>query len=385
VRPAEPFALYVHVPYCRHVCPYCDFNVQAAATPPERGYVEALAAELAAYGGDAHWADRPLGSVYFGGGTPSLFTPGAIADVLAAAGAHFELGADAELTLEANPDTIVPERVAGYRAAGINRLSLGAQSFDDRHLRTLGRDHAAAATPAAVGAARAAGIDNVSLDLIFGVPGETLADWERDLRAAVGLGPPHVSAYALTYEEGTPFHRWRAGGRLRPVEEDLEAAMGEAAEAILEAAGLARYEISSFARPGRESRHNLAYWEGVEYLGVGAGAHSFRRDPVPGRRWVNERVPQRYMAAARASGRAVDSEELLSEAQARGEFCVCGLRTLAGIDVTTFAARFGVTLAEAFPHVDRLVADGLAEHVAGRLRLTARGLRFADTVSTTFL
>jgi len=161
--------------------------------------------------------------------------------------------------------------------------------------------------------------------------------------------------------------------------------MGEAAEAILEAAGLARYEISSFARPGRESRHNLAYWEGVEYLGVGAGAHSFRRDPVPGRRWVNERVPQRYMAAARASGRAVDSEELLSEAQARGEFCVCGLRTLAGIDVTTFAARFGVTLAEAFPHVDRLVADGLAEHVAGRLRLTARGLRFADTVSTTFL
>jgi len=224
----------------------------------------------------------------------------------------------------------------------------------------------------------------VSLDLIFGVPGETLADWERDLRAAVALEPPHVSAYALTYEEGTPFHRWRAGGRLRPVEEDLEAAMGDAAEAILAAAGLARYEISSFARPGRESRHNLAYWEGVEYLGVGAGAHSFRRDPAPGRRWMNERVPDRYAAAARAGGSAVASEELLTEAQARGEFCVCGLRTLAGVDVTAFAARFGVPLGEAFPHVERLVVDGLAERVGGRLRLTARGLRFADTIAATF-
>src|SRR5439155_1715088 len=176
-------------------------------------------------------------------------------------------------------------RWACYRAAGVNRLSLGAQSFHAGHLRTLGRDHGAADVRAAAAAARATGFANLSLDLIFAVPGETLAEWEGDLEAALALGPEHVSAYTLTYEPGTPFHAWRASGRLRAVDEDGEAAMAEAALERLAAAGYARYEVSSFARPGFASRHNTSYWDGSDYLGLGPGAHSFSAEPAPGRRW----------------------------------------------------------------------------------------------------
>lgn len=380
----EPFALYVHVPWCRHVCPYCDFNVRASAAPPEDPYVDALLAELAGWAGDAEWTGRPLRSVYLGGGTPSLFAPAAVARLLDGVRRGFPLERAAEVTLEANPGTVSRVRLAEFRAAGVDRLSLGAQSFDDRHLRTLGRDHAAADVPRAVDDARAAGFENLSLDLIFAVPGETVADWECDLRAAVALAPSHVSAYALTYEEGTPFHRGRATGRLRPVSEDVEAAMMDATDAILPAAGLARYEISSWARPGRESRHNTAYWTGVDYLGLGAGAHSFRRHPSPGIRWANERDPDRYARAARG-GRAVATEERLTDAQARAEFCFTGLRTVAGIDSEAFRARFGVDLDDAYPHVKKLVDDGVLERSSTRLRLTALGLRHADAVAATFL
>src|SRR5712691_9848691 len=211
---ATPFALYAHLPWCRHVCPYCDFNVYAAAAPPEETYVGALVAELRAWAVDEPWAERRVGTVYLGGGTPSLFSPAAIATFLAAVEGTCGLVPDAEVTLEANPGTVSRERLAGYRDAGVNRLSLGARSFHPAHLRTLGRDHGPDDIGAAVEAARAAGIDNVSLDLIFAVPGETLADWEADLAAAIALAPTHVSAYSLTYEEGTPFHTWRARGRL---------------------------------------------------------------------------------------------------------------------------------------------------------------------------
>ena len=222
---SDPFGLYVHVPWCRHVCPYCDFNVYTSSAIPERKYVDALAVELGTYARDPTWTGRPLRSVYVGGGTPSLFAPATIGELLAAAGRAFALASDAEVTLEANPGTVSAERLAAYRAIGVNRLSLGAQSFESRTLAALGRDHAAADTARAIGAARTAGFDNVSLDLVYAVPGTGLAAWEHDLRAAIDLAPEHVSAYALTYEEGTPFHRWRASGRLRPVAHDDESAM----------------------------------------------------------------------------------------------------------------------------------------------------------------
>jgi oxygen-independent coproporphyrinogen III oxidase len=378
----EPFALYVHVPWCRHICPYCDFNVHAAATPPEDEYVAALVAEMEAH---APWHGRGAKSVYVGGGTPSLFSPAALARMLGAVARVFGIVDGAEITLEANPGTVDCDTLAGYRATGVNRLSLGAQSFDARHLRTLGRDHGPDDTRAAVEAARDAGFANVSLDLIFAVPGETADDWERDLAAAIALGPEHVSAYALTYEERTPFHAWRASGRLRPVDHDTEATMAEAAAMILPAAGYSRYEISSFARPGFAARHNQSYWDGSDYLGVGAGAHSFGRRPAPGRRWMNERLPARYLAAVATRGTAVATEEHLTETQARAEFCFSGLRRTIGVDADAFRVRFGVDLATAFPHVAGLVADGLVETAGGRVRLTERGRRFADTVAATFV
>jgi len=380
-----PFALYVHIPWCRHVCPYCDFNVYAASEPLEAPYVEALATELAARAARVPWRGRTLRSVYLGGGTPSLLSADAVATVLAAAARAFDLAAGAEVTLEANPGGLTAERLGGYRAAGVTRLSIGAQSFTPSHLRTLGRDHAVEDIGAAVAAAHEAGFDNVSLDLIFGVPGGTVADWEADLAAALALKPPHVSAYSLTYEESTPFFAWRAKGRLAPVAEDDEAAMAEVAIDALEAAGLERYENSSFARPGYESRHNLAYWDGSDYLGIGAGAHSFASTPAPGQRLVNERLPARYVAAVGAAGTAVASEEWLTEAQARAEFCFTGLRQVAGVDTAVFRQRFGCDVEAAFPHIARLVADDLVQRDGRRLRLTARGLRFADTVAAKFL
>jgi oxygen-independent coproporphyrinogen-3 oxidase len=380
-----PFALYVHVPWCRHVCPYCDFNVYASSEPPEAPYVEALATELATRARAAPWRGRALRSVYLGGGTPSLLAVESVARVIDAAARAFGLVPGAEVSIEANPGGLGIERLAGYRAAGVTRLSIGAQSFHPTHLRTLGRDHTVEDIAAAVGAAREAGFDNLSLDLIFGVPGGTVAEWEADLAAALALRPPHVSAYSLTYEEATPFFAWRAKGRIAPVGEDDEAAMAEATGDALEAAGLARYEISSWARPGYESRHNLAYWDGSDYLGIGAGAHSFAATPAPGQRFANERLPARYVAAVAATGTAVANEEWLTETQARAEFCFTGLRQVAGVDTAAFRERFGCDVEAAFPHVARLVADDLVERAGGRLRLTARGLRFADTVAARFL
>jgi oxygen-independent coproporphyrinogen-3 oxidase len=381
----EPFSLYVHIPYCRHVCPYCDFNVYAASRPPEREYVAGLVAELEAHATCTLWAGRAVKTVYLGGGTPSLFAADALGALLDAVAGRFGLVTAAEVTLEANPGTVSRTSLAGYRAAGVNRLSLGAQSFHPAHLRRLGRDHEPEDTRAAVAAARAAGLHNLSLDLIFGVPGETPAEWEQDLLAALALAPDHVSAYSLTYEDNTPFHAWRASGRLTPIGEDDEATMAEAAVAVLEAAGFARYEISSFARPGFESLHNQSYWDGSDYLGVGAGAHSFSREPAPGRRTMNERRPGRYLAAVRETGTAVAHEVHLTEAQARAEFCFTGLRRTAGIDAAAFRRRFRTELAAAFPQVETLVAEGLLETTADRIRLTPRGLRYADTVSATFV
>ena len=381
----EAFALYVHVPWCRHVCPYCDFNVHAHPRPPEADYAAALARELAAWVDAPAFAGRRIASVYVGGGTPSLFSAPAIARVLAAADATFGIAPDAEVTLEANPGTVTRATLDGYRSAGVNRLSLGAQSFTPRLLHALGRDHDPGDVEAATAAARGAGFANVSLDLIFAVPGSTLAEWRRDLECAIALEPAHVSAYALTFEAGTPYHAWRASGRLHAVDEDLEAAMAEHTAERLPAAGLARYEISSWARPGRASSHNQRYWDGSSYLGIGAGAHSFAADPPATERWSNVRNPQAYMDGVTTGGTAVAERHPLDDERARADFAFTGLRRLAGIDTRRFAARFGRPFAEAFPHVVGLVRDGLLEWAGDALRLTARGLRFADTVAATFV
>lgn len=373
-----PYALYVHVPWCRHVCPYCDFNVYASAAVPEADDVRAYRTELATWAARPEWRGRLIDTVYLGGGTPSLLSPHAVAALLDAvrdAGLHD----GAEVTLEANPGTLDRARLDGYRAAGVTRLSLGAQSFQPALLRTLGRDHTPDDTRAAVAHARGAGFANLSLDLIFAVPGQSLAAWQDDVAQALALAPEHVSAYALTWEEATPFHAWRARGRLVAVEDDLESALADVAADRLAAAGFERYEISSWARPGCASRHNTRYWDGSDYLALGPGAHAFHTGP-PARRWWNVRLPHRWREAVAQHGTAVEGEERLSDAQARSDFVITGLRRLAGVDVAEFERRFATGLGAAFPQLAHLEHDALVERAEGRLRLTPRGLRYADTV-----
>ncbi|HXJ36792.1 MAG TPA: radical SAM family heme chaperone HemW [Candidatus Eisenbacteria bacterium] len=382
---SEGFALYVHVPWCRHVCPYCDFNVYAHAAPPEADYTAMLVRELATWTERAPWRGRRATSIFFGGGTPSLFTPQAIARVVDAAARCCGIEERAEITLEANPGGLDAERLRGFRRAGVTRLSLGVQSFQERLLRALGRDHTPDDARAAVRNARAAGFADLSLDLIFAVPGGDEAEWAHDLDEAIALAPDHVSAYALTFESATPYHAWRASGRIRAVDEDVEATMAELAAARLPAAGYERYEISSWARPDHASRHNQRYWDGSWYLGIGAGAHAFDATPDAARRWSNVRHPRAYADAVAARGTAVAEEHPLTVDEARADFVFTGLRRIAGVAATAFAARFGVGLAKAFPHVTGLVRDDLLEWAGDRLRLSARGLRFADTVAATFV
>ena len=381
----EAFALYVHVPWCRRVCPYCDFNVYADRRPPEADYSAALVRELEAWATVPPWAGGRVASVYVGGGTPSLFSADAIGRVLAAATGLFGLEPDAEVTLEANPGTVTATTLRAYRDAGVNRLSLGAQSFAPRLLERLGRDHTPDEAEAAVATAREVGLENVSLDLIFAVPGSTFADWTHDLERAISLQPDHVSAYALTFEEGTPYHSWRRSGRLAAVDEDDEATMAEHTATRLAIAGYERYEISSWARPGHASSHNQRYWDGSHYLGIGAGAHSFDAGPAGAKRWSNLRHPSAYMKAVAAGESPVAETRPLELEEARSDFVFTGLRRLVGVDDTRFAERFGLGLGDAFPQVPQLVRDGLLEWRGRNLRLSPHGLRFADTVAASFV
>jgi oxygen-independent coproporphyrinogen-3 oxidase len=365
----RPFSLYVHIPYCQAKCPYCDFNSYAAATWPEDAYARALIAELRQWSAEPPFAGAAVGTIFFGGGTPSLFQPATIGSLLDAIAAACPLAPDLEITLEANPGTVERERLAGFRAAGVKRLSFGIQSFQPALLTTLGRVHDADDARAAIRAARAAGFDDVNLDLIFAVPGGTRAAWEADVAEAVRWSPEHVSAYNLTYEAGTPFHTLRARGALQPLDDEDELWMYQHARATLAAAGYEQYEISNFAQPGRQARHNQSYWRGVDYLGIGAGAHSYASTPDWGRRWSNERLPERYIAAV-ARGDATASRETLSFANAAAEFMFLGLREREGIDPRVFAARFGKPLEEVHPEVVGFRADDLLVERDGRLTLS---------------
>jgi len=380
------FSLYVHIPYCDSKCPYCDFNSYAVKRWPEREYCDALMAEMRAYAALPSWRDRPIHSIFFGGGTPSLFDPDTIATLLeCAAGLWPRQAAHLERTLEANPGTVSVSKLRDFRTAGVNRMSFGVQSFQPHLLERLGRIHDAAAAIDAVRAAREAGFDEVNLDLMFAVPGQTVQEWDADLATAVALRPTHISAYNLTYEDDTAFTAWRRSGALVPVPEEAEVAMFARVRTLLPAHGYAQYEISNYAAAGHECAHNLNYWRAGDYLGIGAGAHSYLRDGEHGRRWGNEKIPGRYLERMRKDRQARASEETLSPEQARGEFVFLGLRCRDGIEGATFERRFGLDLVRAFPHLEVFMRDGRLEHVDGRWRLTERGLLFADSIFATFV
>lgn len=357
-------SLYLHAPFCVRRCRYCDFAVTVDRAPLAGPWIEALGRErvLLEREPDPWWPEAPLETVFVGGGTPSLLGPDAMAGVARVLGGELLSDPALEWTVEANPESLTEELAAAWRRAGVNRLSIGVQSFSGSVLRWMGRLHGADGARRAVAAARAAGFGNWSVDLIFGLPDRLERDWRADLDAVLELGAPHVSLYGLTAEDGTPLGREVAEGREaladpeRYRDEYLEAA------AVLVAAGYEHYEVSNFALPGRESRHNAAYWSGVPYLGMGNSAHSFR-DPV--RRW-NVRDWARYRDLLAEGILPVEDGERVEGETRRLEQRWLGLRTRAGLPIDGLPAG-------ALPLVERWVREGLARREGGRLVLTEEG------------
>lgn len=387
--PSETLSLYVHIPFCRARCTYCAFNTYVGLEDLMPAYVTAVAGEMrqlaAAMDGPA-----PAHTLYFGGGTPSLLEPTQVAAIVAAARAQFALTPDAEVTLEANPGTVDVERLAAYRGVGVNRLSLGVQSVHPAELRLFGRRHTAAEAEAALQAARRAGFDDVSVDLIYGAPRQTLPGWEATLRAVAGWGPEHVSLYSLTAEPGTPLQAAIGRGRLPAPDDELAADMYDAARRALAAAGYHQYEISNWARPGRESRHNRQYWLNAPYLGLGAGAHS----SIDGLRAWNVSGVADYVARVSAGARvgpppspAAEGWEAIDEGLAMRETVILGLRLVGeGVSAADFAARYGRELGEVFgATIDPLVDARLLEWVGNRLRLTERAYLISNQVFVRFM
>jgi oxygen-independent coproporphyrinogen-3 oxidase len=385
---SPPFSLYLHIPYCVSKCPYCDFNSHVVADIPETNYIDALLRELEYYGGRDDWRGRSVQSIFFGGGTPSTFKPENIGRLLAWTAATFPIDADCEITLEANPGTVDASKFSGYRQGGVNRISVGVQSFQPELLKFLGRVHSADDAKKALNIVERAGFDNFSFDLIYAIPGQRLEDLEADLDTGLEFQPPHLSAYNLTFEEGTPFHYEYRAGRMKNLGEDDEIAMAELIETKLSAAGLSRYEISNYSRHGWHSRHNVNYWRSGDYLGLGAGAHSYRRldsDDVFGQRWSNEKNPGRYMEQIKQSRQAVAELEDIDPAKAAGEQMFLGLRMTDGVAIETFSARFGKLPPELYPRINTWIDGGFLEQKQGYLRLTPKGLLIANSIFVEFM
>ncbi|MGA0034313.1 MAG: radical SAM family heme chaperone HemW [Burkholderiales bacterium] len=372
-----PLSLYIHVPWCVRKCPYCDFNShEVRGALPAGDYVAALLRdrEMAL---PQVWG-RPVLSVFIGGGTPSLLPVRALDVLLSGVRALLPLAADAEVTLEANPGTVEAEKFAGFRAAGVNRLSLGIQSFNDRHLRALGRIHDAAEARRAAELALAT-FDNVNLDLMYGLPGQTPAEAEADVTAALAYAPQHLSAYHLTLEPNTYFHRYPP----QLPDDDAAAVMQEAVEAQLGAAAYEHYETSAFARAGRRSRHNLNYWMFGDYAAIGAGAHSkisFKNNIL---RESRPRQPKAYLAQAGLAGSA--AQTAVSVADLPGEFMMNALRLNGGFELALYTARTGLPLTTLLEALDRAETRGLITRDHQRVEPTPQGRRFLNDLLQLFL
>lgn len=373
-----PLSLYVHVPWCVRKCPYCDFNSHPLRDElPEAAYLDALTRDLEAALSDI-WG-RPVETVFIGGGTPSLLTPEAIDRLLTTVRTLLPLRPGAEITLEANPGTFEQARFRGYREAGINRLSLGIQSFDDRFLKALGRIHDAAEAHAAVSGALAI-FERVNLDLMYALPGQTEADLVRDLAAALAEGPEHLSCYHLTLEPNTAFS---AAPPALP-DDDLASAMQDRVEATLAEAGYQHYETSAYARPGAACQHNLNYWLFGDYLGIGAGAHSKLSFPDRVVRQARPRHPRDYLAWT-AGGATPGEVRVLDQADLRFEFMMNVLRLQAGFEAGLFSERTGLSLPVIADALSEAESKGLLVQDYPHIRPTARGRAFLNDLLQIFL
>jgi oxygen-independent coproporphyrinogen-3 oxidase len=376
----QTVSLYLHIPFCHTRCHYCDFNTYAGILPLREPYVRALITEVELAGQLAQLTDgtpHRSRTIFFGGGTPSLLTVKQITRLLAACRKAFAVDEQAEITLEANPGTLSFEQLKGLSAAGINRLSLGSQTFDADLLHTLGRIHTPGEIVQALSNARAAGFTSINLDLMFGLPGQTMQHWKTTLDRALDLHPEHFSLYSLIIEEGTLFYTWTNEGRIIPGDEDLCADMYEYADERLQTEGYENYEISNWALPGHQSRHNLTYWQNLPYLGMGAGAHSF----YGGRRFSNILDPQEYITLLKKQQRPEAESELIGRVQEMSETAFLGLRTAQGLHLPTFEERFAESFTQFVGMRLRTVEEaGLLEQEHEWIRLSKRGRLLGNEV-----
>jgi oxygen-independent coproporphyrinogen-3 oxidase len=376
LMPHSSLSIYIHVPFCAKKCAYCDFASFSGREADWGRYFDEILTEI------RHWSDVTdfgllrdeyrVGTVFVGGGTPTLVDAGYIEKVLDACRDVAPFEEDAEITIEGNPGTLTPDRLAAYRRAGVNRLSLGAQSFDDGLLRALGRIHTAGQIGKAVHMAREAGFDNINLDLMYALPGQDMGQWADTLDAAVALGVPHISAYSLIVEPGTQMATRVASGALAVPDDDAVNAMQRQAISRLNAAGYRRYEISNYARPGYECRHNLVYWNRGDYLGLGCAAHSL----LGGRRFHNPESVDDYLAGVRRQ-----DETRLTARDVMEETLMLSTRTVQGLDLAAWERAFGTCFERGREDaIGRLEKGGMVERAGGRLRLTTRGMEVQDAV-----
>jgi len=396
--------IYIHIPFCRSRCSYCDFATGQYEGALAERYVQALITEIATFTGAPlsrdssceaatrratptvaveQSEDCEVDTIYFGGGTPSLLAPAQIEHILRAVGERFRVMDDAEITMEMNPGTVTPGSVAAFRAAGVNRASFGLQTFDDAELRRLGRTHTADDARRTLSLLREAGFDNVSFDLIAGLPGQTLAEWARNLNAALALRPAHLSLYLLEVHEGTPLADQLRQNRWPQPDADTAAEMYELLVERMRAAGYEHYEISNFCLPGYESRHNLKYWTAAPYYGFGSSAHSFDGARV---RWSNERDAVRYIELIETRGSAIVETNELSLREAGAEALFLGLRLMRGVDLRAHQAQFNRDVRRDYAvDLARFREAGLVELNDHNLRLTPDGALLSNEVFATFV
>lgn len=367
--------LYIHIPFCVRKCAYCDFLSGPADYEAQKSYKEALIREIENV---ESFADSEVSSIFIGGGTPSVFSEQWMAEVLEKVYTHFNVRQDAEISIEANPGTVDLGKLAVYRQAGINRISFGCQSGDNRELKLLGRIHTWEEFLESFSMAREAGFSNINVDLMFGLPGQSLASWEDSLYKTAQLKPEHISAYSLIIEEGTPF----ASQKLELPDEEEERNMYERTREILENWGYHQYEISNYARPGRECRHNLGYWQRKEYLGLGLGSASL----VGETRFSNTRNMENYLNNSDSAAKIREEREILTVQEQMEEFMFLGLRMTEGISVARFYEMFGIPLEQVYGKVlEKYKRMELLEEMGGYLRLTRRGISVSNPILADFL
>ena len=374
---ASAFGVYIHWPFCLSKCPYCDFNSHVRhGGLDEARFARAFAAEIAATA--ARVPARTVASIFFGGGTPSLMQPATVGAILDAVARHWTVAADVEVTLEANPTSVEAARFRGFRAAGVNRVSLGVQALDDAALKELGRLHSADEALAAVAIARAI-FDRYSFDLIYARPGQTPDAWAAELERAIAQAGEHLSLYQLTVEPDTPFALLHAAGKLAVPDEETARALYDTTQAVCATAGLPAYEISNHAQPGAECRHNLVYWRAHEYVGIGPGAHGRLDTGGERRATATEKRPESWLMRVEALGHGVVTDEALTSEQRADEFLLMGLRLAEGIDPARYARLSGRPLDAR--RIARLREEGAVEiTAAGRLRVTLAGFPVLDAV-----